>query len=121
MFEEDISEDIDILTADESEEIQDSEYFPFDPGENLIVRLNIWKRIFKDLKIWQTMMILTLSKSLCPCILCINVHAQALGTIQPYEGGNKEWWIECPLGVLKLAMTIYPLKDIPVTCKVIQT
>ena len=119
MFEEVISEDID--TADESEEIQDSEYFPFDPGENLIVRLNIWKRIFKDLKIWQMMMMTVLSKTVFPYILFINVHAQALGTIQPYEGGNKELWIECHLGVLKLVMTIYPLKDIPVTCKVIQT
>ena len=109
MFEEVISEDIDILTADESEEIQDSEYFPFDPGENLIVRLNIWKRIFKDLKIWQMMMITVLSKTVFPYILFINVHAQALGTIQPYEGGNKEWWIEWHLSVLKLAMTIHPL------------
>ena len=41
MFEEDVSEDIDILTADESEDIKDFKYFPFDPGENLIVILII--------------------------------------------------------------------------------
>ena len=109
MFEEDISEDIDILTADESEEIQDSEYFPFDTGENLIVHLNIWKRIFKDLKIWQMMMMTVLSKTVFPYILFINVHAQAPETIQPCEGGNREGWIEWHLSVLKLAMTIYPL------------